>query len=65
MTDTDIITPEIVETVDYAVRQTQLLEVIAIDVHALVLIGVAFGGFLIACLILYVIKKCISLWDIF
>ena len=38
MSDTDVITPEVVETIDYAVRQTQLLEAISIDVHALVLI---------------------------
>lgn len=60
MSDTDVITPEIVETVDYAVRQTQILKAISIDVHALVLILIAFGGFLIAFLICSVIKSIIK-----
>lgn len=60
MSDTDVITPEVVETIDYAVRQTQILEAISIDVHALVLIGITLGGFLIAFLICRVIKSVIT-----
>lgn len=57
----DIITPEIVETIDYALRETQLLQQISIDLHILVLITIMVCGCLIAYIICRIIKS--VLWS--
>lgn len=57
--DSEVITPEIVETIDYAYRNSQYLQSIAVDVHAIVLILIFICGSAIAFIIIKSIKTII------
>lgn len=60
MMESEAITPELVETIDYAYRNSQYLQSISIDVHAIVLILIFICGSAIAYIILKLIKSIIN-----